>query len=404
MLRLCTLLLTALPVLADAKPMTWTRQHVDPKFRSEGVAVADVNKDGKLDILNGELWYEGPDFKTSHEMQKPGDYGDGFNGYSHSFAVFCDDFNGDGFPDAIVIDFPGRPCFWLENPKGQDGHWKKHILWHSACNETPLCKDLLGTGKRVLIMGFQPKGVKEAENLGQMAYFTPGVDPTREWEMHPISGPASKDNPIPGTMKFSHGLGVGDLNGDGKPDVMTSGTNTKGQGGWWEQPAKADGVTPWKFHPFQFGDAVADMHAYDTTGTGNADIICTSAHRFGIWKLERRGDNFIKRDLFPKLLSETHAVVMCDIDGDGLQDLVTGKRWWSHGKNEPGSDKPAMIYWLQAKKAADGSISFTPQVIDNDSGIGTQFVVVDLDGDGLHDVVTSNKKGVHAIRQQRTSK
>ena len=90
-----------------------------------------------------------------------------------------------------------------------------------------------------------------------------------------------------------------------------------------------------------------------------------------------------------------------DIDGDGLKDLVTGKRYYSHGHSEKGWDMPAMIYWFQAKKAADGSISFTPQIIDNDSGIGTQFEVIDIDGDGLLDVVVSNKKGVHLIKQQR---
>src|SRR5207302_1307132 len=137
-----------------------------------------------MDILVGDVWYEGPDWKKVHEIRKPGNYGNGANGYSQSFACWAEDLNGDGWPDLIVIGFPGAPCHWFENPKGKPGHWKQHEIWHSACNETPQYVDLFGTGLRVLIMGYQSK---EKGRTGQMAYFTPGQDPTRTWTMHPIS-------------------------------------------------------------------------------------------------------------------------------------------------------------------------------------------------------------------------
>jgi hypothetical protein len=412
LLLLACLLLTPLPrAVADGPTITWKKQTVDTKFRSEGVAIADVNKDGKKDIIVGQLWYEGPDFTKSHEITKPGEYGTGEKGYSNVFAVFADDFNGDGYPDVISIDFPGEPCHWFENPKGAAGHWKKHTIWHSACNETPYYADLLGTGKRVLIMGFQPKDKKKDGNEGQMAYFTPKQnDPTAEWEMHPISEPSQPDKPTPGTMRYSHGLGVGDVNGDGKMDVMTSGQSTNGIAGWWEQPKETDGKTPWKFHSFQFPDACADMFATDIDADGKADILCTSAHKFGIWMLKQRpaakeakgaSPIFDKIELYGRLTSETHAANFVDIDGDGLKDLVTGKRWWSHGRSEPGSAWEARLYWMKATKEKDGFINFVPQLIDTDSGVGTQFEVTDVDGDGLLDIVTSNKKGVHLILQKR---
>ena len=97
-------------------------------------------------------------------------------------------------------------------------------------------------------------------------------------------------------------------------------------------------------------------------------------------------------------------MIAVDINGDGLKDLVTGKRFWSHGKNEPGSDKPPRIYWFEATRGADGKIGFTPREIDDDSGIGTQFVVADTNGDGLLDIVTSNKKGVFLLEQVRAAK
>jgi len=407
---------TESPAFAADPAIFWKKTVLDTQFRSEGVAVADVNRDGKMDVLVGEFWYEAPNW-TRHEMQKPGNYGDGLNGYSKVFACWAEDLNADGYPDLIVIDFPGLPCYWLENPKGltttaegKPVHWKRHTIWHSACNETPVYTDQLIPGKKVLLMGFQPPG-KERE--GQMAYFTPNPkDPYSPWIMHPVSEPSTppeiKDGKpvpgtgkeIPGTFKFSHGLGVGDINGDGRADVIVT-------AGWWEQPEQLTDK-PWRFHSANLGDPAADLFAVDIDGDGYNDVLSTSAHKFGIWYHRQRpaatseqSPTFEKVVLFPELVSETHAAHFVDIDGDGLKDLVTGKRKYSHGLREPGAAMPATIYWLKATRQSDGSIRFIPQVIDEDSGIGTQFQVVDVNGDGLLDVVTSNKKGVHMILQQR---
>jgi hypothetical protein len=148
------------------------------------------------------------------------------------------------------------------------------------------------------------------------------------------------------------------------------------------------------------------MFAYDVDGDGKPDIISSSAHKFGIWWHQQRagnGDNpsFLTHVLFKDLFSESHAMHCVDINGDGLKDLVTGKRWWSHGRNEPGADKPAVLYWFEAKRGSDGMTRFIPHQIDDDSGIGTQFVVDDFNGDKLPDVVVANKKGVFVFEQVR---
>ena len=462
--------LVALQAADDTKAapaITWKKTVLDRAFRSEGVTVADVNKDGKLDILNGEVWYEAPTWKM-HEISKSKDYTRGTeNVYSNSFACWAEDLNGDGYPDLIVIPFPGRAVHWFENPQGKPGHWKQHEIWHSACNETPQYVDLLGTGKRVLLMGYQSK---EKGRTGQMAYFTPGADPTRPWVMHPISelgradtfevgeaalkklragkvaadvikkleglrgktfasggellGAAGKlvskeelealkgplpqaarvaGKYIPGTNQFDHGLGVGDINGDGRLDVICT-------GGWWEQPARPDGKAPWKFHATPIGAPCADMYAVDVDGDGKADVISSSAHGYGIWWHRQVAGkdgktSFQTRTFFPKLVSQTHALVLADIDGDGLKDLVTGKRWWAHGpRGDADPNAPAMLYWFKARKSKDGLLGYTPQVIDRDSGIGTQFAVADVNGDGLLDVVVSNKKGTFLFEQVRSKK
>jgi hypothetical protein len=393
---------------APASDITWQKIVVDRKFRSEGVAVADVNNDGRMDVLTGEWWFEAPDWKP-HAIRKGAveDYTKGQeNVYSNSFCCWVEDFNGDGWPDLLVIGFPGKPCHWYENPQGRDGLWKEHLVADNACNETPQYVDLFGTGKRVLVMGLQPKGKGENGNEGRMVWLRPGPDPTQPWNIYPISGPSDPATKkiVPGAFKFYHGLGVGDINGDGRADVIST-------AGWWEQPEKgADPCEPWKFHAADLGPACSDMYAFDVDGDGKADVLSSSAHEYGIWWHQQKpGQNgnpdFLRRDLFPHLVAQTHALHFVDINGDGLKDLVTGKRWWAHGpKGDADPTAPAMLYWFEAKRDKDGVTTFTPHEIDNDSGVGTQFTVADFDGDGLPDVITSNKKGTFIFLQRRPKK
>ena len=106
---------------ADADPLSWRKIVVDTAFRSEGVAVADVNRDGRNDILVGDFWYEAPAWKK-HQIRPPApNLGDGARTYSEAFCVFADDVNNDRWPDMIVVGFPGKPCVWYENPKNAPG-------------------------------------------------------------------------------------------------------------------------------------------------------------------------------------------------------------------------------------------------------------------------------------------
>jgi hypothetical protein len=100
--------------------------------------------------------------------------------------------------------------------------------------------------------------------------------------------------------------------------------------------------------------------------------------------------------------SQLHATTMADIDGDGTQDFITGKRYWAHGPNkdeEPGA--PAVVYWFQIKRDGKGGAELIPHQIDNDSGVGTQVTSRDINGDNLPDVLVSNKKGLFVHYQVR---
>jgi len=358
----------------------WTRIRIDNTFRSEGVAVADVNKDGKLDIMAGEVWYEAPDWKM-HEIRPPGTY-DAAGGYSKCFQNYTMDVNGDGWPDSIVITFPAAEALWYENPQGKPGHWKSHVICKSACNETVLFDDLLGDGKPVLIFPTADK----------MAWFSVPRNPEDPWDAHFIS--AAK---APGTAQFSHGLGMGDLNGDGRADVLV-------KEGWWESPADRT-KGPWQFHPAALGPDCADLLVYDVDGDGLPDVITSSAHNYGIWWFQQtktdKGPEFVKHDIFPHLFSQSHAMILVDMNGDGIKDVVVGKRFWAHGpKGDADPDHPAVIYWLELRRPQKGKVEWIPHLIDADTGVGTQFVVRDMNGDGKLDVVVSNKKGVTLLLQK----
>jgi hypothetical protein len=369
------LLLTTSAHAAAAEKIEFVKTPLDTTFRSEGVAVGDFNKDGKSDIAAGSVYYAAPDWKM-HPVREKADEFDPHN-YSNSFCNFADDLNGDGWVDLIVVDFPGAPTWWYENPQTSGVPWQQHVCIDVTNNESPTYLDVDGDGKRELVCS-----TDEAYIVARR-----GDDPYAKWNVTELA----KGTPKELLHKYYHGLGVGDVNKDGRNDVVIP-------HGWFESPA--DKAAKWPFHAVSLGPACAQMHVYDFDGDGDNDVLSSSAHAYGIWLHEQTPEGFKTQEI-DKSFSQTHSLCLADINGDGLLDFVTGKRWWAHGpKGDVGADQPAVMCWFELSRR-EGRAVWTKHQLDHNSGVGTQFEVADVDKDGLLDVVTSNKQGVFFFRQTR---
>jgi len=355
------------------------------KFYSEGATYGDLNKDGKADVVSGPYWYTGPDYKTRHEIYDTKAFAP--KGYSRNFSMFTSDFNQDGWLDVFVVGFPGDESWWYQNPGDSPGPWKQHVAFKVTDNESPILKDITGDNKPELLFQTQ----------NQYGYASPDWQhPEKLWNFTPISGKFAGG-------RFTHGMGMGDVNGDGKMDMLT-------HQGWLEQPANSDpeDLTPWKMHRHKLAERAAQLYACDLDGDGDNDIITAwQCHSYGlVWHEHLRNDNgditFKKHiitgekpedNLYGVAYSQMHAVEMIDMDGDGILDIVTGKRFWAHNGKDPGGNDPAVLYWFKTVRTQDHKVQFIPYQIDNDSGVGTQLTVGDVTGNGLPDIVIGNKKG-----------
>ena len=413
----CSLMIWFCGTIAFAE-VTFEKQTLTERFVAEGCAVADFDKDGHADITAGNTIWHGPDFSRMTEFTPPANNPSGpsktpydpARGYSDYFLAYAHDFTGDGWQDILVYALPGEPAHVFVNPQGRVGHWEKHVIFDVADGESPGLVDMTGDGKPELL-AHSSDLVKppEANGMrgGQLGFAE--IDwsqPLAKARFHPIT-PRSPENDQK-YFRYTHGYGAGDVNGDGRMDLLT-------REGWFEQPADATAAI-WPFRPGPFGPADAQggaqMLVTDANGDGRNDVVTSyNAHGCGLGWFEQLPDgSFAEHRIMGAApaeneqgvtFSQLHALALADIDGDGLQDVVTGKRRWAHGiTGDIDPNASPVLYWFRLERDGSGGARYVAQKIDDDSGVGTQVTVADLNGDKKSDVVVANKRGVFAFTQQ----
>jgi hypothetical protein len=340
----------------------------------EASAVSDLNRDGKPDIICGAYWYEGPAFKTSHKMcdvRYESEYWD-------DFSDFPLDVNGDGYDDIVTGGWFGQTLAWRENPRGGPGSWVVHEIDKPGNIETIRFWDLDGDGV--------PEVVPNAAD--------------RIVVYRLVRGPGGKgtgrfDKTVLHAGGIGHGLGYGDINGDGRGDFV-------GVGGWLEQPA--DGLKgKWTWHPeFNFGQTSVPILVHDVDEDGTADLLFGAGHPYGLWWYRQArgpdGKRTWTKHSIDEDRSQYHDMMLVDIDRDGRPELVTGKRYRAHNGHDPGETDPIGVYYFKMDKGRFRRVTLDYGPAEKTAGVGLFFWVADVDGNGWPDIVAPGKSGLYLFR------
>ena len=364
-------------------------QQISSLYYGWGASAGDINRDGTLDIISGPFYYLGPTF-TERKLYREGRVYNPATEFAPDMVNLVADFTGDGWAD--ILSAVSRPMDLYVNPKGESRRWQKFSVLPTISSEIALMRDLDNDGKPEIVFA----------GGGAYNWARPDVsNPTAAWTPHVISSQ--------GQTVSGHGIGVGDVNGDGRKDVVVP-------TGWYEQPAPGIDQSPWTFHAVTFGNLSVfgqgggEIGVYDVNGDKLTDVVTGSAHNWGLnWFEQKRGadgitfephmiaQDFSTANAGGVVFSESHAARFEDMDGDRIPDFVTGKRMWSELENYTAQDPygaPVLyIYRTVRDGKAPGGARFVPELVHNRSGVGSSFDVVDFNRDGRPDIVTATGFG-----------
>jgi len=341
---------------------------------AEGITTLDMNGDGRPDILSGAYWYENPGPRGGewkrHQYRTVEIVGE----FVSDCGEWTVDVNHDGAPDVVTAGWMTDGLWWYENPKKPDVMWQRHLIAHTIETEGGRMADINGDGK---------------PDLALAHYGHAGV----MWV--DFAGPEPKVHHVGGREQDGHGIGMADVDGDGKIDILMP-------HGWFKN-IDAD-HDKWEWHPeWDLGETGFPIIGYDVNNDGKMDLIYGRGHSYGLYWLEQQGDASNRRwvrHTIDESFSQVHTLGLADIDGDGEMELLAGKRYRGHDGGDPGSYEPMVVYYYKINRKT-GEFTRIPISINGTAGVGTQFVIADLDGDGDIDLATAGKSGVHFFENMK---
>ena len=353
--------------LRPLSPVRFQVQTINAESRFEAAGLLDVNRDGKIDIFCGGFWYEGPTWAKHFVRDVPEK-----SRYHYDFANLPYDVDGDGWMDIINAAWHNKTLFWVRNPGKVQQPFEVIDIGTPGNMETAMLYDISGDGKLDIL---------------------PAVNNGPTWYEATCEGCATKwtEHVLPPELK-GHGLGAGDVDGDTHMDIVAP-------KGWLEQDSG-----PWTWHPeFQLGVASVPILVLDVDEDGDSDILWGMGHNYGLYWLEQSANEQGARTWIKHTIdtawSQAHFVYMADLDLDGRDDLITGKRYHAHNGKDPGSGDPLCIYWYRYDSVSKGWDKYVVHE-GGKVGFGINTVAKDVDNDGDVDIVAPGKSGLYLLLNQ----
>jgi FG-GAP-like repeat/FG-GAP repeat len=395
---LIPIVLFACAAAGRADEPKWKLHTLNGQSEFEAAGVLDVDNDGKLDVVSGASWYQAPTWKPFpvRDVTRIGTY-------YNDFGTFPLDINGDGNTDFITCSYFGQDVGWVENPGKPGAPWAYHEIDRPGNIESAWMVDLSGDGA--------PDFLPNTVNVVVWYEVVKNRDGKGlELKKHDF-----------GKAAAGHGVGSGDVNGDGRTDLLTP-------KGWFEAPADPTHDT-WAWHPeWQAGATGIQMLARDIDGDGLSDVVYGMGHDYGLFWFRQgksaSGERTWTKATIDNSIASVHALLWADIDGDGKPlELVTGKRVYAH-EAEPGDTDGSVIAWYDFSPQSN---SWTRHVIfqgeparnapknkedrlalkdfpPGTAGTGLQMTAIDIDGDGDIDLVCPGKSGLYLFENLTKSK